>query len=161
MTRASAVVVGLGNDWRGDDVAGLAVARALRGHLPAGVTAIEHQGEPLGLLEAWERVEAAIVVDAAASGAPAGTVHRLHPLHPLHEPTCGWLRASSTHALGLLDVIELGRALERLPDHLIVYGIEGRDFAIGSGMTPEVARAVCRLTARLRDELSDDSVADD
>jgi hydrogenase maturation protease len=57
---------------------------------------------------------------------------------------------SSTHAFGLPEAIELGRALERLPSQLLVYAIEGRDFSAGQGLTEDVAAAVKAVAGELR-----------
>ena len=67
----------VGNRLRGDDAAGLEVARHLRGTLPAGVEIIEREGEPTALIDGWEGVDALWIVDAVSSGSDAGTVHRL------------------------------------------------------------------------------------
>ncbi|MBE3011674.1 hydrogenase maturation protease [Microbispora sp. NEAU-D428] len=142
------VVIGLGSDLRGDDAAGLEVARLLRGTLPPSVAVVESSGDPAALVEAWSGAALAIVVDAVSSGAPPGTVHRsLHT--PVHPP----VRAGS-HSLGLADAVELGRALGRLPDELVVAGIEGGDFSLGVPMTPPVLAAVRRTADELRERLS-------
>ena len=39
---------------------------------------------------------------------------------------------SSTHAFGVGDAVELARALGRLPRRVVVYGVEGADFAAGA-----------------------------
>ena len=43
--------------------------------------------------------------------------------------------ASSTHALGLADAVELARSLGRLPQRVVVYGIEGAAFEFGNGLS--------------------------
>ncbi len=127
------LVIGVGNPWRRDDGAGPAVARALGG----AVT-----DDPSRLLELWAGAGQAIVVDAAATGAPPGTVHR-------HDATAGPLPEhavrTSTHAFGVADAVELARALGRLPERLDVYAIEGADFGHGDGLTAAVADAVDAL----------------
>lgn len=147
------VVIGLGSDLRGDDAAGLEVARLLRGTLPPSVAVVESSGDPAALVEAWSGAALAIVVDAVASGAPPGTVHR--PVHrPVRSlPRAGW-RCAGSHSLGLADAVELGRALGRLPDELVVAGIEGGDFTPGAPMTPPVLAAVRRTADELRERLS-------
>ena len=94
------LVVGVGNAWRSDSGAGPAVARAL-GDDPR---VLVHEGEPIGLIEAWAGADEVVVVDAVSSGAPAGTVHRLDPVAaPLpgafargsHTPLASWRRSSS------------------------------------------------------------------
>jgi hypothetical protein len=43
------------------------------------------------------------------------------------------------------DAVDLGRALERLPRSLQIYGAEGGNFAAGKGLSPEVEGAVGEL----------------
>jgi hydrogenase maturation protease len=140
------ILIGVGNAWRGDDGAGLAVARRVRELAPAGVEVREVEGDATALVDAWSGAEHVVVVDAAESGATPGTVRsfdaRSQPL-PVHG-----LR-SSTHAFGVSDAIELARALARLPDRLDVYAIEGASFIAGEGLTPAVERAVAELAASL------------
>jgi hydrogenase maturation protease len=140
-------VIGVGNEWRGDDGAGIAVARLLE-PAPADVRVIAREGEPLDLIEEWTGTREAIVVDAAASGAEPGTVHAL-------DATAGPLPVElfgqSTHALSVAEAVELGRALGRLPERLTVLGIEGASFRAGNGLTPAVESAVTRVAAELRE----------
>src|SRR4051812_21206627 len=139
-------VVGVGNDWRGDDAAGLAAARRLRPTL-AGIPVVEVDGDPASLLDAWSGARHAIVIDAVRSGAPPGTIHRL-------DLAAGTVRAGpwcgSTHGLGVADAVELARALDRLPARVELYGIEAGGFETGTGLTPPVARAVAALCGELR-----------
>jgi hydrogenase maturation protease len=133
-------VIGLGNAVRGDDAAGLLAARAVGG--------VELEGDPSALLDLLDGAPAATLVDAVASGAAPGTVHRFDASA---EPLPASLRSStSTHAIGLADALELARALGRLPRRVIVYGIEGAAFAAGDAVTPAVARAVEHVAAELR-----------
>lgn len=127
-----ALVIGLGNAARADDAAGLIAARRLGG--------LEHEGDPLALLDLWDGAGLALVIDAVSSGAVPGTVHRFDATA---GPLPARLRSStSTHAVGLGDAIELARVLDRLPAQLIVSGIEGERFDAGTALTPAVAAAV-------------------
>jgi hydrogenase maturation protease len=139
------VVAGVGNAFRRDDGAGIAVAEEVRRRAP-DVEVVTCEQEPSRLLDAWSGADTAIVVDAVSSGAPAGTVHRF-------DASAGPVPASvfrgSTHALGVGEAIELARALGRLPASVLVYGIEGREFAAGEGLTPAVAAAVEPLAAEV------------
>jgi hydrogenase maturation protease len=133
------LVIGVGNPWRGDDAAGLAVAEAAGG--------LCHEGDATGLIDCWGGAQDVVIADAAASGAPAGTVRRFDALA---DPLPVRALRSSTHAFGVADAIELARSLGRLPDRVEVYAIEGADFTAGSAMTPAVARAARELGERLR-----------
>jgi hydrogenase maturation protease len=145
------LVIGVGNELRGDDGAGIELARRLRvsGH-GAGLMAREHQGEPTGLLDAWRGADAVVVVDAMQSGAPAGTIRRFDARSgPLPARLRG---SSSTHALAVAEAIELARALDRLPERLIIFTVEGRAFTAGSGLSPEVERVLGSLAAAVQKE---------
>jgi hydrogenase maturation protease len=148
--RARRLVVGLGNPDRGDDGAGRVVARRLLGRLPADVAVIEHDGEATGLLAQIEGADAVYLVDACASGLPAGGVRRLDAsAAPLPE----FLSDISTHGLGLAAAVELARALGVLPRRCVVYVIEGASFAAGAGLSPAVAAAVDEAAERLAGEI--------
>ena len=105
------LVIGVGNAWRGDDGAG--PGRRARGSRERSRAVRVHEGEPIGLLEAWAGADEVIVVDAVASGAPPGTVHRLDAARRAAARAA--LARGSTHAFGLAETIELARALGRLP----------------------------------------------
>jgi hydrogenase maturation protease len=143
-------VIGVGNDLRGDDGAGLAVARTLATTVDEDVRVIECEGEPVSLLDAWAGCSRVIVVDATESGAAPGTIRRIAahagPLPP-------GLAGTSTHLLSVADAVELARALGRLPASTIVYGIEGESFDTGAPLSEVVVAAVERVTAAIRREL--------
>jgi hydrogenase maturation protease len=134
------VVIGVGNELRGDDGIGISIARELRDAAEqTGIEVREAQGETIGLLDMWRGRDVVIVVDSMCGGGPAGTVRRFdasaQPLPArLHS-------SSSTHAFALDETIELGRALGRLPARVIVYAIEGRSFEARSGLSDEVETA--------------------
>ena len=151
-SRAQTVVIGVGNELRGDDGVGLDVARRVRAFARrAGVEVREESGELLRLLDTWDGRRATVLVDAMRSGAVPGAVRRLDasdaPLNPaVGAPGC-------THALTLADAIELARALGRLPPRVIVYAIEGADFTPGSALSRPVAAAVTTAAAAVMGEL--------
>ena len=142
----------IGNRWRGDDAAGLAVAARLQGTLPRGATLVEHEGEPTALIDAWEGADALWLVDAVSSGAEAGTVHRLDASE--RELPAELFRAS-THHVGVAEAVELARALRRLPAQTILFGIEGGSFEIGNELTAEVALAVESVAEAVRKEIGE------
>ena len=132
------VVIGVGNAYRGDDGVGLAVAERLRGR----VAGRRRRGRRAsrsrpGCSTPGRARRSALVVDAVVSGAGPGTVHRFDASD---EPLPARVFRSSTHAFGVGDAIELARALGRLPGRVVVYGVEGADFAAGEGLTPPSRR---------------------
>lgn len=145
-------VVGVGNVLRGDDAVGLEVARVVRHGLGGAVRVVECEGEPVGMLEAWDGCARAILVDATWSGAEPGTIRRVEA-HDVPLPP--ELQRSSTHLLGVAESVELARALGRLPEQTIVYGIEGASFDTGAGLSNAVADAVPIVAAAILRELEE------
>ncbi len=143
-------MIGVGNPWRCDDGAGLAVARLLAGTLPEGVEVLEREGEPASLIDAWEGAESVWLADAISSGAATGTIRRLDASEQELPPE---LFRTSTHHLGLAEAVELARALGKLPRRLVVYGVEGARFEIGDELTPEVQRGSAQAAEAIREEV--------
>jgi hydrogenase maturation protease len=128
------IVIGVGNPSRGDDGVGLEVARRVRSRGSFQVPAGSYE-----LIDVWEGADDVVVVDAARSGSLAGTVHRFDA-HDESLP--GGILATSTHSIGVADAIEMARALGRLPERIVVYGIEVSDVTPGAGLTARVEHAV-------------------
>lgn len=145
------LIIGVGNEFRGDDAAGLIVARHLRERLP-GVAVREAAGEGAALMELWKGFDPVFLIDAVASGADAGTIHRLEA-HTGPLPTTFF--RYSTHAFGVAEAIEMARVLNLLPPRLIVYGIEGADYTTGAELSPAVAAAVAEVVARVVGEVGE------
>lgn len=133
------LVVGVGNEYRSDDGVGLVVARFLRKVLNPTVTVLEETADGLALMAAWKDADLVIVIDAVDSGGQPGTVRRLDAR--LRSSVAG-PSAPSTHAISLMEAIQLARALGELPPRLIVYGVQGKSFELGVGLSAEVAKAV-------------------
>jgi hydrogenase maturation protease len=144
------VVVGIGNDFRGDDGAGLAAARALRKLALPEVGIVELNGEVTRLLDSLQHCDTAIVIDAVQSQVRPGTIHRFdasqNPLPESHNKR-------STHGISLGSVLELARAQGVFPRQVLIYGIEGASFEHGRTLTPQVEKAVERLVHQVAEDL--------
>jgi hydrogenase maturation protease len=144
------VVIGVGNDYRGDDAAGLVAVRRLRERLGDRVVCRQENGEGTALIEAWKDADAVMLVDAAHSGTSPGMLHRFDVAARSLPAT---LLCCSTHAFGVTEAIELARALGQLPARFIVYGIEGKNFAAGSELSAEAESAVEKAVRCMQQEL--------
>ena len=133
------LLIGLGNLQRGDDGVGIAVVRRVVEIAAEDVEVVESD-DPASLIDTWSAVERVVVVDAMKSDRPAGTVLALDVTEtPL--PSDGWA-TGGTHALGLAAAVELSRALGRLPQRLVVIGVEVDGLITGTELTPAVRAAV-------------------
>jgi len=147
------LVIGVGNDHRGDDGSGLEVARALRLRLAGKARVAECRTEGIALLELWRDADRVVVVDAVVSGGAPGTVQRIE-VGDGFSP--GFHSATSTHGLSLAEAVALGRGLGCLPRHLVIYGIEVEGVAVGTGLSLAAARGVREATDRILAELGPD-----
>jgi hydrogenase maturation protease len=144
-------VIGVGSP-HGDDAAGLAVAAALAARpLPPGIVVHACERPLPDLLDALEGADAAVIVDAARSGAPPGGVRRLAPGELARTG------AASTHGLGVAEVLDLAAALGRAPARIEILALEIAG-AGGGAPSPAVraalaaaAEAALALACALRD----------
>ena len=148
--KGGTLIIGLGNQYRRDDAVGLTVARHLKEAAPAHVRVLEESGEGTALIESWKGAETVILIDAVHSGAKPGTVRRFDA-HGQPIPTRFF--HYSTHAFGVAEAVELARVLGQLPPRLIVYGIEGKTFEAGLGLSPEVEKAAQEVVERVLGDL--------
>ncbi|HEU4543779.1 MAG TPA: hydrogenase maturation protease [Jiangellaceae bacterium] len=138
----TAIVIGIGNEFRHDDGVGPAVVKKLAELGPPDVSLAVTDGEPSRLVDLWSEADVAVLVDAV----------RNDPVHPgkVHElivdrPVGGLAGTASSHGLGLGEAIDLAVALERMPRRLVILAVEGADFTVGTGLTPEVAAVIDRI----------------
>ncbi len=145
------LLIGCGNEYRSDDAVGLIVARLAKERTTERNTVREESGEGAALMDLWRGVQTVILIDAVCSGGGAGTINRIEA-HRERLPAKFF--SCSTHAFGVAEAVELARVLNQLPTRLIVYGIEGKSFAQGIGLSPEVSEAADRVVACVLEDLS-------
>lgn len=144
------LVIGVGNDFRGDDAAGLRAVRELGPRLGNRARVVESGGGVAELLDLWEGRDQVFLIDAVRSGRPEGTWHRMIvDEHPLPASLAG----TSTHGLSVASAVELGRLMGRMPRTLVMYGIEARRFEPGTVVSPPVLEAIHQVTLALAEEI--------
>ena len=132
------LIIGVGNLYRCDDAVGILIARNLDGRKTALMSVKEQSGEGTSLMEAWKDYNQVLIVDAVSSGSPPGSIHRLDASKTIPSK----FFSCSTHNFGVAEAIELARTLNQLPEHLRLYGIEGRSFEHGEILSPELESVV-------------------
>jgi hydrogenase maturation protease len=140
------LVIGCGNPDRGDDAAGVLVARRLR---ERGVRAREHRGDGLALIDAWSEAEYAILIDTVVTGAAPGTITGCLGADAVLPRGA----STSSHSFDVSSAIELARVLDRMPAALKIYGIEGCAFEPGTAPQPAVLAAVERIAGLVQAEV--------
>jgi hydrogenase maturation protease len=138
-------VLGLGNDLLADDGIGHLAVAALESRLAgrADVEATALHG--LALLDLLTGYDAAVVLDAACTGAhPVGTVHELDPA------TLARIEFPSPHFAGFPEMLDLATRLDlHFPRKLRIIAVEVFDpYTVGGVMTPAVRDALPELCER-------------
>ena len=114
------MVLGLGNEFAGDDAVGVLAARALEGQLEGVADVAETAASGLALLEDFDGYDRAIVIDAILTGRyPPGSIIELS------LADLGPVAAPSLHQAGMPELAAVARRLGlRFPSQTQVLAVE-------------------------------------
>ncbi len=138
--KSNILFIGIGNRYRSDDGAGILIAERIEElNCTEQATISKQNGEATNLIESWDGYDKVIIADATSSGIETGTIRRFD----IKEKTLSAdIINCSTHSFSLADAVELARALNKLPQTLIVYGIEGRNFSYGDNLSKKMQKSI-------------------
>ncbi|MHC9063376.1 hydrogenase maturation protease [Nitrospira sp. CMX1] len=142
-------IIGLGNEFRGDDAVGLLAARRIRERIGSHIQVVEAESAGVELLDLMKDAHTVFLIDALCSGKVPGTIHRLDVLA---GPIASNLFPRSSHAIGVGEVLELARTLGVLPATVIVYGIEVGNTELGQPLSSSVAKALDQVVDQIVQE---------
>jgi hydrogenase maturation protease len=142
--------IGVGNEYRQDDGVGIFIVRhpALLHH--PGARVAESQREGAHLMDLWKGAGIVFAFDAVYSRSTTGAIYRLDAMK---ERVPGDLFRISTHSLGFAEAVELSRALNQLPAELILFGIEGKNFGQGKGLSLQCQNLALKVIRRVLVEI--------
>ena len=146
------LVVGVGNRDRGDDAIGPLVADAFAESI-SDVGTLVAEGDLSDLAMKLHADQRVVIVDAMFSGRPPGSIIELDAMGDRLPVGAGLV---SSHGVGLAEAVELGRLLGRLPQQLIVVGVEGATFDQFADVTQDVVAAIPIVVARVAEILDVD-----
>ncbi len=140
-------IIGIGSPF-GDDAVGLEVAKILAASAPPNCEVIAADRPGATLIELLDGADAAILIDAARSGASPGVVHELG----FDELERCAIRFVSSHELDVIAAVRLARKLGRAPLRGRIIGLEiataPRDRLCG--LSAGARRAIGRVVERVR-----------
>jgi hydrogenase maturation protease len=140
------LVLGLGNEFAGDDAVGVLVARRVRKHVAEAADVVESSASGMALIEIFAGYDRAVVVDSIQTGrTPPGTITELG----LED--VGAVLAPSLHHTGLPEMAAVAERLGlRFPGETRVLAIEVLDpYTLGGALSAPVAAAVDELARRV------------
>lgn len=133
------LIIGIGNEYRSDDAAGLIAARKIKSYGLKGIQVIENNGDGADLIEKWTGRDKVILIDAVRSGSEPGTIHEFTAPGSIIPSE---LFKFSTHLFSVPQAIYLSASLGNLPKDLKIFGIEAGSFDSGIKISNEVEIAV-------------------
>ncbi|MFN4133619.1 MAG: hydrogenase maturation peptidase HycI [Candidatus Hadarchaeales archaeon] len=144
--RKKVVVVGVGNEMRGDDGVGIAVAKMLKKRIAEEAAVLIGGTAPENITGKIKRLHPShlIFVDAADFGGSPGEVMVASPA------TIAW-RTISTHTLPLSVISEY--LMKETGVKVLLLGIQVEQSVFGSGMGQKVAKAAEKVAEILEEVL--------
>jgi len=150
MNNANILIIGIGNEFRSDDAAGLIAAARIRELRLNNVDVEQSNGDGAGLMDMWAGRNNVILIDAVSSGSAPGTLHRL-------ELSGRVIPAEffkfSTHLFSIPQAIYLSASLGTLPGSLVILGIEGKCFNTGNDVSAEAGYAINNIEKLVLSEI--------
>jgi hydrogenase maturation protease len=146
MTRRK-IILGVGNLLNRDEGVGIHAVRALQTQNTLGAEWEVVDGGTLGLnlLPLVEEASHLIVLDAMDARRAPGTLIEL----PRAEVPLFSTLKMSQHQLLFQEVLALAHVRGRLPEHLVVLGIQPADLEIGVELSAAIALTMPKLLARV------------
>ena len=144
------LVLGLGNEYAGDDAVGVLAVRALRGKLAGGADVVESAASGLALLEVFAGYDRAVIADSIRTGrSPAGTIVEVR------LADLGLATAPSLHQAGIPELAAVARRLGMgFPDRTRVLAVEvAGPLMFGAPLSKPVAAAVAPLGRRVLEQV--------
>jgi hydrogenase maturation protease len=143
-------LIGVGNEYRRDDGVGIFIVRhPLLAQLP-GVRTFEEPGEAGRLMELWKKAGTTFLFDAVCSGGIPGAIYRFDVLK---EQLPADIFHHSTHRFSIAEAVALSRVLNQMPGELVVFGIEGKNFGSGPGLSLAVEEAALTVIRCMRQDI--------
>ena len=146
------VILGVGNRLMGDDGFGPRIIEALeKRSLPENVELIDAGVGGMAILSWIENADKIVIVDSVqTNNEPPGTVYRFTD----KELPPSDMFMLSLHDLNLVDTINIGRVVQKMPEEIVILGVEVKRVAeFDDKLTPEVEAAMAEVIDLVLDEI--------
>lgn len=138
-TNRKPVVLGLGNPLFSDEGVGIHIIHQLMASdFDARAELVDGGTDGLMLLSLVEEVSHLIVVDAISGNLPPGSIQKLE----LDDIPIYARQKLSPHQLSFQEVLALASMRDRLPQNMVLFGVQPATLEWGTELSPEVQAAV-------------------
>ncbi len=148
------MIAGIGNLYRKDDGIGVIISRAIKDRINTKndlkVDVVEIS-EPSLLIDVLHNYDKIIIIDAIRSNSidTIGTVHILN--YKDIDDKC----IASTHTIDLRDLLILTGTIYSINMDFTLIGIEGKDFSMGEGLSPELMDKISNIISTVIDKVNE------
>ena len=152
------LIAGIGNIYRRDDGIGILVARAIKDRIntKSGISVdIVEMNDPSLLIDILQSYDKAIIIDAVMGNSMdrIGTIHTLSYRDIIDNS--GDEIVTSTHTIDLRELVMLIGMIYNDDKDLILIGIEGHDFGMGEGLSPELKYRIDGIVSAVIDKVNE------
>jgi hydrogenase maturation protease len=145
------LIIGVGNEFRCDDAAGIIAAKKLKDLLSDDIAVFESDGDGAKIMDVWNGHSNVILIDAVSFGTSPGTVHIINANEKEFPKETA---IHSSHMFSVAEAIETSRVLNKLPESIIIYGIEGKSYELGKNVSDEVKQSVDKVVSEIQKEIT-------
>ena len=147
-------IFAVGNSFYGDDGIGSVVLERIgEGNLFPGAALFDAHTDALSLIDHLVPGELNVVIDAARMGLEPGQVAGFRPDEVELKIQSDHL---SMHGFGLSEAFNLAEQLGKLPDRVLIIGVEPERIEIDCGLSDAVASAVPQVISIIQAEVQSD-----
>ena len=144
---AGICILGFGSP-HGDDQAGWQVVKMLQRHTKLGAV-VRAAKDPLQLIDLDQAYEALIIVDACSAAGDAGTISRIQ----WPDVRIRSQHGHSSHSVSVAEALFLADQINRLPERVVLFGIETGECSPASAISDAVASALPALEQQILQEV--------
>ncbi len=149
MNRKPILILGVGNRIQMDDGIGVHVIEEMKKNSLPENTELFDGGtlgyDLLGIIEGRKKI---IVIDAVKGQQPSGTLYKFSP-----EDVSVDNNYDSLHQLGIIEAIRLAGLQNKVPDQIVIIGVEPEIVDWGLYLTGTVKKMIPRIIEMVMDEV--------
>jgi hydrogenase maturation protease len=136
--------MGIGNLLLQDEGAGIRAVETFerRFETPECVELLDGGTSGIELLQYILGRDVLILIDVVRNGTPSGTLSRFEG----EDVPALFQRKISPHQLGISDLLATARLIDRMPEKVVLFGIEPESIDTGLELTDVIAGSLDRLT---------------
>ncbi len=150
-TRASILVLGIGNILLRDEGVGVRVVQAMENlPLPDDVELLDGGTAGADLLDAISDRRKVIVIDALDADVPPGTILRMKPEDLAADDSGG----ISLHEFGIAETLRMAGHLNCSPSEVAIIAVRPKDIEPGLDLSPEMQQWLPRIVERVLSEIA-------